>query len=80
MKNQLFFNLTAKTPHTWIHFVESRELQEIIEELRVDDIAVLEIDGATLSSEETVFKAFAIALRKPKGWYGDEEFAPNVDA
>lgn len=27
-----------------------------------------------------MFKAFAVALRKPKGWYGDEEFAPNVDA
>ena len=25
-------------------------------------------------------RSFAIALRMPKGWYGDEEYAGNVDA
>jgi hypothetical protein len=29
---------------------------------------------------EGIFKAFATALKKPKGWYGDEEYAPNANA
>jgi hypothetical protein len=80
MKNQLFFDLTAESPHCWIHFVESPQLEEIAEELRGHNVVLLEIDGANLSSHEDVFKAFAIALRKPKGWYGDEEYATNVNA
>jgi hypothetical protein len=80
MKNRLFFDLTAKPPHISIHFCESGEVEETLEELRNHNVALLEIDGASLSSEEEVFKAFAIALRKPKGCYGDEEYASNVDA
>ena len=80
METQLFFDLTAQPPHAWIHFAESEQVEEIAEELRAARIAILEIDGATLSTEESVFKAFAIALRKPKGWYGDEEYPTNVDA
>jgi Barstar (barnase inhibitor) len=45
-----------------------------------NEVAVLEIDGASLSSIEDLFKAFAIALRKPKGWYGDEDYATNQNA
>ena len=44
-----------------------------MEDLRTENIAVFEIDGAALSSQEDLFKAFAIVLRKPKGWYGDED-------
>lgn len=80
MKPRLFFDLTAKPAHAWIHFAESRQVEEIVEDLRAHNIAVLEIDGAILSTEESVFQAFAIALRKPKGWYGDEEYPTNVDA
>jgi len=80
MKTQLFFDLTAQPQPCWIHFVESREYAQSIEELRNHNVAVLEIDGTTLSSQEDAFKAFATALRKPKGWYGDEEYATNVDA
>jgi len=81
VKNRLFFDLTAKPPHRIsIHFCESSELEEALEDLRHHNIAVLEVDGATLSSQEDVFKALAIALRKPKGWYGDEEYAPNMNA
>ncbi len=63
-----------------IHFCESTEVEETLPELREQNIAVMEIDGSCLTSREDVFKAFAIALRMPKGWYGDEEYAPNVDA
>ena len=80
MKNRLFFDLTAKPPLVSIHYCESAEVEEALEDLRNHNIAVLEIEGATLASQEDLFKAFATALRKPKGWYGDEEYAPNVDA
>ena len=80
MKTQLFFDLTATVPHPSVYFRESDEMQETVEELRKHDVAVLEIDGAALSSIEDLFKAFAIALRKPKGWYGDEDHATNQDA
>jgi hypothetical protein len=33
-----------------------------------------------LSSHEGLFKAFATALRKPKDWYGGEEYPSNVNA
>jgi len=80
MKTQLFFDLTATVPHPSVYFRESDEMQETVEELRKHDVAVLEIDGAALSSIEDLFKAFAIAPRKPKGWYGDEDHATNQDA
>jgi len=79
MKTQLLFDL-ADPRHMSIHFCESAELEETMPELREQNIAVMEIDGSSLTSREAVFKAFAIALRMPKGWYGDEEYAPNVDA
>jgi hypothetical protein len=31
-------------------------------------------------AQEDLFKAFSIALKMPKGWYGDEEYAPNANA
>jgi hypothetical protein len=80
MKTQLFVDLTATVPHPSVYFRESDEMEETVEELRKHDVAVLEIDGATLSSIEDLFKAFAIALRKPKGWYGDEDHATNQNA
>ncbi len=80
MKTQLFFDLTAQVPGASVYFRESREVEETTEELREHDIAVLEIDGAALSSTEDLFKAFAVALRKPKGWYGDEDYATNANA
>jgi hypothetical protein len=80
MKTQLYFDLAGKTDHPRIHFRESKEVEEIMEDLRTENIAVFEIDGAALSSQEDLFKAFAIVLRKPKGWYGDEEYPNNVNA
>jgi hypothetical protein len=80
MKTQLFFDLTAQVPRGSVYFCESAEIGEAMEELRQHDIAVLEIDGTALSSEEDLFKAFAVALRKPKGWYGDEDYATNINA
>ena len=80
MKTQLFFDLTATIPHPSVYFRESDEVEGSLEELRKHDVAVLEINGAALSSDEDLFRAFAIALRKPKGWYGDEDYATNQDA
>jgi hypothetical protein len=36
--------------------------------------------AAALSSLEELFKAFAVALKKPKGWYGDEDYPTNINA
>ena len=80
MKTQLYFDLAGRTNHPRIHFRESQEIEEIMEDLRKENIAVFEIDGAALSSQENLFKAFAIVLRKPKDWYGGEEYPRNVNA
>ena len=80
MKTQLFFDLTTEASCPSVHFREPQEVEEIIEELRGQNIAVFEIDGAAFSSTEALFKAFATVLKKPKGWYGDEEYAPNANA
>ena len=80
MKTQFYFDLAGKTNHPRIHFRESKEVEEIIEDLRKENIAVFEIDGAALSSHEGLFKAFAMALRKPKDWYGGEEYPSNVNS
>jgi hypothetical protein len=50
MKTQLYFDLAGKTNHPRIHFRESKEVEEIMEDLRKENIAVFEIDGAALSS------------------------------
>jgi hypothetical protein len=46
MKTQLYFDLAGKTNHPRIHFRESKEVEEIMEDLRKENIAVFEIDGA----------------------------------
>ena len=79
METQLLLDL-ADPRHMSIHFCEPAEVEETVPELREQNIAVMEIDGSCITSREDMFKAFAIALRMPKGWYGDEEYAPNVDA
>ncbi len=77
MKTQLFFDLTAEAGRPSVHFRETEEVETITDELLKHDVAVFEVDGAAILSREDLFRAFAIALRKPKGWYGDEEFAPT---
>jgi hypothetical protein len=49
-------------------------------ELATEDCAVFEIMGAAINSLQEFFRAAAIALKKPEGWYGDEEYAPNANA
>ena len=78
MKTQLYFDLAGKTDHPKIHFRESKEVEEIMDDLRTENIAVFEIDGAALSSQEDLFKAFAMVLRKPKGWNGEEEYQATL--
>ena len=76
----MFFDLTAEGHRPSVHFRESQEVEGAVEELRKKNVAIFEIDGSFVSSREDLFKAFAIALRKPKGWYGGEEYATNADA
>jgi hypothetical protein len=79
MQTQLLFDLTA-TEGIKIHFCEPEDSANIQPELTVMDITLFELEGATIHSQEQLFQAFAAALKMPKGWYGDEEHAPNVDA
>jgi len=44
------------------------------------DIALFDIDGSSIHTVEDLYRAFAIALKMPKGWYGNEEYAPNANA
>jgi len=80
MRTQLFFDLVGETRHISVHFCEPHQMNEVRNDLLGCDIALFEIVGTQLSSQEAVFKAFAIALKMPAGWYGDEEYATNVNA
>jgi len=79
MKTQLFFDLTAEASAT-VHFREVEEIDSIASELSAQDVALFSIDGAAIRTREDLFRAFAVALKMPTGWYGDEEYAPNADA
>src|SRR5215472_8626383 len=80
MKTQLFFDLIADPGHPAIHFRDADEVEVVLTELQSQGIAVFEVDGAKIQSSEDLFKAFAVALKKPEGWYGAEQFAPNANA
>ena len=80
MDTQLFFDLTADAKGFSVRFCESSDIESIRSELAGKGISVLEIDGAEINSTDDLFRAVAIAFRKPSGWYGDEEFAPNANA
>ena len=78
MPTQLFFDLT--TSAVPVHFCERHEFETIEAELAENQVAVMPIDGTSLRCRDDLFRAFAVAFRKPKGWYGEEEYAPNADA
>lgn len=81
METQLFFDLTPPDNlGIKVHFCESADIASVQPELRAKNIALLELDGATIHNHEQLFRAFAIALKKPQGWYGDEEYATNANA
>jgi len=80
MTTQLFFDLMADPSNVPIHFCEAKEIDDIESQLREKDVAVIRIDGSSIRDRNDLYRAFALALRKPKGWYGDEEYAPNADA
>jgi hypothetical protein len=67
METQLFFDLTAKANRVAVHFCESDDLSSIVPTLRATGVAVFEVDGASVRTREDLFKAFAYALKKPKG-------------
>jgi hypothetical protein len=77
-------NATVLGPHPpdgiKVHFCEPEGITSVQRELTTKDIALFELDGATINSREQLFHAFAGALKMPKGWYGNEEYAPNVDS
>jgi hypothetical protein len=80
METQLFFDLTTPASACAIHFCEHDEVAVVLPGLVERGVAVMEIDGASISKQEELFRAFAVALRMPKGWYGDEEYATNENA
>ena len=80
METQLFFNLTAKANRCAVHFCEPGDMAIVAPGLSAKGIAVFEVDSASICTQEDLFKAFALALKMPKGWYGDEEYAPNANA
>jgi hypothetical protein len=79
MQTQLFFDLIAPDSIK-VHFCEPEDIASVQPELTTKDIALFELDGAAIRSREQLFQAFAVALKMPKGWYGDEEYAPNADS
>src|SRR5215472_5112093 len=79
MQTQLFFDLIA-SDGIKIHFCEPADIASVQPELAAKDVALFELDGAAVHSQEQLFQAFAVALKMPKGWYGDEEYAPNANA
>jgi hypothetical protein len=78
-QTQLFFDLIA-TDGIKVHFCEPEDLASVQPEITTKDIALFELDAAAIRSREQLFQAFAVALKMPKGWYRDEECAPNADA
>jgi hypothetical protein len=79
MQAQLFFDLIAPDGIK-IHFCELEDVASVQPELTPKNIAVFELDGAAIHSDEELFRAFAVALKMPKDWYGKEEYAPNANA
>lgn len=81
MPTQLFFDLAVNAGEfVSIHFCEKDEFDAIGANLADKNIVALPINGSAIKSYEGLFRAFSVALKKPKGWYGDEEFAPNANA
>jgi hypothetical protein len=80
METQLFLDLTTKANRVAVHFCGSDDMASIVPRLSARSVALFEVDGASICTLEDLFKAFSIALKMPKGWYGDEEYAPNANA
>jgi hypothetical protein len=80
METQLFFDVTAKAGQPTVHFCGSDDIASIAPRLSAHDVALLEVEGASIRTREDLFKAFSLPLKMPKGWYGEEEYAPNVGA
>jgi RNAse (barnase) inhibitor barstar len=79
MHTQLLADLTVRSGVT-VHFRDQADVDSIRIALSEKGIAVMEIDGATIGNDEDLYKAFAKSLKMPKGWYGDEEYATNLNA
>jgi hypothetical protein len=80
METQFFFDLTASASACAVHFCEPDDMAVVAPRLVEHGVAVMEIDGASIRTPEELFRAFALALKMPKDWYGDEEYAPNANA
>jgi hypothetical protein len=84
MSKRIYADITQGK--TFIHFCETTDISTLGMRFPAwwRDIAVFDLDGASIHSTDELFKAFASALRKPKGWYDSEnyseEYAPNANA
>jgi hypothetical protein len=75
---QLLLDLTAHQDNfVSVRFCEKQTIEAIAAELAAKNVTVMPIDGTSIRDEEGLYRAFAVALRMPRGWYGDEEYAPN---
>lgn len=79
METQLFFDLTAKADRVAVHFCESDDIATVATRLSAHGVALFEVDGASIRTLDDLFKTFSLALKMPKGWYGEEEYAPNAN-
>jgi hypothetical protein len=73
-------SLNIRTGKTRIFFRQPEEVGQAVQTLRAASVEVMRIDGSKLKTETDVFRECAVAFRMPKGYYGDEEFAPNANA
>lgn len=80
METQLFFDLTAQASGCTVHFCEPDDMAVVTPRLLGAGVALFEVDSASMHTAEDLFRAFALALKMPKGWYGDEEYASNANA
>jgi hypothetical protein len=80
METQFFFDLTARPAPCAVHFCEPDDMAVVAPRLVEHGVVVMEIDSASIRTSEELFRAFALALKMPKGWYGNEEYAPNANA
>lgn len=81
MPTQLFFSVTAQDDtFISVHFCERQEYESIAPDLAENGIVAMPIVGSEITNYEALYRAFAVALRMPKGWYGEEEYAPNANA
>ncbi len=74
----LFYRLTDGG--VCVFFRRASEVKSTLPLLADVESAVMEVDGSRIHQREDLYRLSANAMRYPKEYYGDEEYAPNADA